>query len=216
MVAHPGFGARLARRIFGAVARVVVLAVAFAGLCRAQAPGLYRIDPRASRIEIHLFRGGFLGKFGDNHLIVLNRFSGTAEESEGKSWEVRVLGESGWLEVTDPGASASTREKVQRTMLGSTQLDTTRYPVIELRSRSLVPGDTDRSWRMMADVTLHGVTREVEFPLAWDQSGDRLHVWGKKKLLLRDFGIQPARVAGGTIQVRNDFELVYDVTLQKQ
>lgn len=208
-------GGRLGCRTLAEAAWFVALAVGFAALSYGQAPGVYRIDPQASRIEIHLFRAGLFGKFGDNHLIVLRRFSGTAEES-GKPWQVHVLGESRSLEVTDPSASASTRQEVQRTMLGPTQLDADRYPAIELRSRSLLPGDTDKSWRMLADVTLHGVSRRVEFPLAWEQSEKRLHVWGKKKLFLRDFEIQPARVALGTIQVRNDFELVYDITLQEQ
>lgn len=217
MVAHLGAGCRrFARCTFGGPARIVVLAMAFAGLSRAQTPGVYRIDPQASRIEIHLFRGGLLGGFGDNHLILLTRFSGTAEAPEGRAWEVHVLGESGSLVVADPGVSPSTREQVQRTMLGPTQLDVTRYPAIEVRSRALLPGEADKSWRMLADLTLHGVSRQVELPLAWNQSRDRLRVWGKKKLWLRDFKIQPARVALGTIQVRNDFELVYDITLREK
>ena len=101
-------------------------------------------------------------------------------------------------------------------MLGPSQLDVTRYPAIELRSRSVLPGNTDRSWRMLAEVTLHGVTRQVEFPLAWSQSGERMRVWGKKELLLRDFNIQPIRKALGTIQVRNEFELVYDIALERR
>ncbi len=195
---------------------IPVLAVAFVGPLFAQSPGLYDIDPRASRVEIHVFRGGLLGGLGDNHVIVLGRFTGTAEGAAEKRWEVRVLGESGSLTVTDPDASASTRREVEETMLGSSQLDVKQYPTIEVRSRSLVSGGTDKSWRMLADVTLHGVTRQVEFPLAWTQTSDRLRVWGKKELRLRDFNIQPRRLALGTIQVRNEFEMVYDITLQRR
>jgi polyisoprenoid-binding protein YceI len=181
----------------------------------AQPPGLYRIDTQASRIEIRVFRGGFLGGLGDNHQIALSRFSGTAEGSDGMHWEVAVQGESGSLEVKDPGVSDSTRQKVQATMLGATQLDVARYPVIDLRSRSMVPGDTGQRWRLLADLTLHDVTRQVEFPLDWTQDGDRIRVQGKKELRLLDFNIRPIRKALGSIQVRNEFELVYDITLTR-
>jgi polyisoprenoid-binding protein YceI len=194
-----------------------ILAVAI--LCapvRAQSPGSYKIDPQASRIEIRVFRTGLLSALGDNHSILLTRFTGKAEASAGKPWEVRVLGRADSLEVTDPGASPSTRQQVQHTMLGPTQLDVTRYPMVELRSRSVLPGSMEKSWRIIADLTLHGVTRQAEFPLVCEQSGSRLRVSGQQKLKLRDFNIEPIRVAGGTIKVRNEFEIVYDITLKRQ
>lgn len=206
---------RFARRV-GATVSLALLALQFAQLSRAQAPGVYVVDPLASRIEIHLFKGGLLSSFGDNHVIVLTQFSGTAEALAGKSWEVRVVGESGSLKVMDPGASDSTRRQVQEKMLGPTQMDVTRYPTIELRSRSVLPGDADRSRRLLADLTLHGVTHPVEFHISWQQSGGQLRVSGKEQFLLREFKIEPARVAGGTIKVRNDFELVYDVRLERK
>lgn len=192
----------------------IALAVAFAGISFAQTPGLYCIDAKASHIEIHVFRGGFLSAFGDNHVIALNHFSGTAKSS-GKTWEVDVVGESASLEVKDPKSAASTRAEVQSTMVGPTQLDVTRYPKIEVRAISLVPGGTGQSWRMIADVTLHGVTRRVEFPLAWSQDGNVLRVHGKKKLLLRDFKIEPISKGFGAVQVRNEFDLIYDIVLRR-
>ena len=202
-------------RTFVCLVRAIALAIAFAGLSIAQAPGLYSIDSKASHIEIHVFRSGFLSAFGDNHVIVLNRFSGTARQSSGKPWDVDVVGETASLEVKDPNASASTREEVEKTMLGPNQLDVTRYPKIEVRATSLVPGGTRQSWRMIADVSLHGVTRRTELPLAWSQDGKVLRARGKKKLLLRDFKIEPISKAFGTVQVRNDFDLIYDIVLRR-
>jgi len=124
-------------------------------------------------------------RFWRRHVIVLGTFSGTAEASAGGPWRVHVLGESVSLQVVDPGASTSTGEEVQQTMLADPVLDRSRFRTIELQSRSLVPGETGRSWRMLADLTLHGVTRQVEFPLSWEQEVDRLRVHGSRKLLLK-------------------------------
>jgi polyisoprenoid-binding protein YceI len=187
-----------------------------AGCCCAQAPGSYRIDPQSSQIEIRVFRSGLLGGFGDNHLIILGVVSGAAQALAGGSWQVNVLGESGSLRVLDAGATNSTRAQVQQTMLGTAVLDVARYKTIELQSRSLTLDKASRSWHMLADLTLHGVTRQLEFPLRWEQEGGRFQVRGSTKLLLRDFNIEPPRVAMGTIKVRNDIDVVYDITLQRQ
>src|SRR5579864_7615607 len=135
----------------------IVLAIGLSHISFAQSPGLYTIDSKASHIEIRVFRSGFLSALGDNHVIVLSRFSGTAKSS-GKAWEVDVVGESASLEVVDSKIAASTRAEVQSTMLGPTQLDVTRYPKIEVRATSLVPDGTGQSWQMNADVTVHGAT----------------------------------------------------------
>lgn len=190
--------------------------IAFAGGAAAQTPGAYRIDPRASHIEIHVFRTGLLGGLGDNHIIVLERFSGTANASAGKSWQIQVTGDAASLKVVDPGASESTRQRIEEKMLGPSQMDAAHYPAIELQSRSAAPGDAKDSWRLLADVTAHGVTRQVDFPLTWSESPGQIHVHGKQTLRLRDFGIEPIRLGLGTVKVKNEFELVYDLVLKRQ
>ena len=198
------------------IAYAILAASALVGMCRAQTPGRYRIDLQASRIEIHLFRGGLLAGLGDNHLIVIGNFSGTASGTPEGSWEVRIRAETALLKVEDPGLSDATRQEIRATMLGPTQLDTERYPSIELRSRAVLPGGTPNSWRLQTDLTLYGVTRQVEFPLVWSQEGDRLEVKGKTTLRLRDFNIEPISKGFGTVKVKNEFEVVYDITLRRE
>jgi len=181
-----------------------------------KAAGGYEMDAKASRVEIHIFRTGALSGLGDNHQIRLTRFSGTASGAGGEPWQVQVVGEAASLLVLDPNLSDSARREVQETMLGASQLDVSRYPRIEIKSRSVAPGEAAGSLLLKADLTLHGVTRAVEFPLAWSQGERRLSIQGKKQLYLRDFGIQPIRKFFGTLQVRNDFEVVYDLQLDRR
>jgi len=174
------------------------------------------VDSKASRIEIHLFKGGFLSMLGDDHLIALTHFSGTAQLSGDNPWWVRLLGEAASLTVLDPGASASERQEVANTMLGPDQLDVEHHPAIKLQSSSILPGRQEPHWRLLAEVTLHGVTRQVEFPLDCLETGDRLRVRGKKDLQLRDFNIQPISRALGAFRVKNEFEVTYDITLERK
>lgn len=195
---------------------ILLLAVALPAELAAQVQGAYQVDTKASHIEIHLFRSGFLSMLGSNHLISLTHFSGTAELSKDKPWWVRMLGKATSLKVLDPGASESERREVANTMLGPTQLDVKRYPSIKLQSSSIVPGQQAKHWRLLANVTLHGVTRQVEFPLNCRENGNRLHVRGKADLHLRDFNIQPYSTALGAYQVKNIFEVTYDITLKRK
>ena len=197
-------------------ASILLLAALWPVGLRAQVQGAYRIDTHASHVEIHLFRGGFLSMLGSDHLIALTHFSGTAQLSDDQPWWVLMLGEATSLTVLDPWASPSDRREVAETMLGPTQLDVKHYPSIKLQSSSIRPGQQADDWRLLADVTLHGVTRQVEFPLDCQQDGDRLRVRGKTDLHLRDFNIQPLSVALGAFKVKDVFEVKYDITLQRK
>lgn len=179
----------------------------------AQASGAYAIDPQASRVEIHVFKTGTFSGLGDNHTIELKRFSGTALRTDSGPWQVKVVGEAASLAVLDPNLSESDRAEVQKTMLGSSQLDVARFPHIEIKSRTVTPGASAGTLQLQADLTLHGVTRPVEFPIAWSEADHGLRAQGAVKLFLRDFGIEPIRKFFGTIQVRNDFEVTYDLRL---
>jgi polyisoprenoid-binding protein YceI len=198
------------------LAFVPLLAMMWAADLSAQIPGSYQIDTAASHIQIYLFRGGFLSMLGDNHLIALEGFSGTAQLLDGKPWWVRMLAEAQSLTVLDPWGSTSERRDVTDTMRGPSQLDIQRYPLIKLQSTSIVHGQQVSDWRLVADLTFHGVTRQVEFLLDCQQTGDRLRVRGKKDLRLRDFNIQPISRGLGAVKVKNEFEVTYDITLVRK
>jgi polyisoprenoid-binding protein YceI len=210
---HYGFGSL---RRFTGIGCVIFAAVALTGVCRAQTLGQYRVDSEASRIEIHVFRAGLFAALGDNHQIVIGDFAGTAIGGESNSWQVEVVAKSASLRVEDPGISESNRREIQSTMVGPTQLDVERFPTIELRTRSVIPGGTPNTWRLVADLTLHGVTRQVEFPIAWSQDGERLNVKGQVKLRLRDFQIEPISKGLGAVKVKNEFEVVYTIQLRRE
>lgn len=181
----------------------------------AQIAGTYRVNTKESKVEILLFKSGFLSALCDNHLISLTQFSGTADLSRTSPWEAELSGSAASLKVIDPWGSPSERKEVQSTMLGPEQLDASHFPRIVLRSLSFDPTDQDTAWHLLAYVTLHGVTRKVKFLLNCHLSGGHLHISGKKMLNLTDFNIQPFSKAFGAIKVRNGFEVSYSLVLDR-
>jgi polyisoprenoid-binding protein YceI len=195
----------------------LVFALLLAGteLLSAQVTGSYRVNTHESRIEIHLFKGGFLSALGDNHLINLTHFSGTADLTQANDWKAELSGDAGSLKVIDPWGNPSERKEVQDTMLGPQQIDASHFPSIELHSISFDPVDHDTVWHLVANVKLHGVTRKVQFSLDCHQIGDNLQIRGEKMFKLTDFNIQPYSTALGTVKVKNDFLVTYNIVLNR-
>lgn len=184
-------------------------------MLQAQESGSYRVNPKESQIEIHLYKGGLLGSLGDNHLISLTRFTGKADLSKPDGWTAELSGEAGSLTVIDPWGNPTERQEVQDTMLGPEQIDVSHFPSIELHSLSFDPVDHDKVWHLVANVKLHGVTRKVQFSLDCHENGNKLQIQGKKMFKLTDFDIQPYSTAFGTVKVKNDFLVTYNVVLDR-
>ena len=100
-------------------------------------------------------------------------------------------------------------------MLGPTQLDVNHFPSIKLRSVSFDPTNQDTAWHLVAEVELHGVTRKVKFSLDCQQVGDKLQIRGKKMFKLTDFDVKPFSTAFGAVRIKNDFEVTYNVVLER-
>lgn len=200
-----------------ALPSIVVLMLATVGPMPllGQISGTYRVISKESHVEIHLFKGGFLSALGDNHLIALTHFSGKADLSKSSPWTADLSGQADSLKVIDPWGSPSERKEVEDTMLGPDQLDVSRYPMIKLQSLSFDPTAHDTVWHLEADIKLHGVTRKEKFLLDCHQSGNQLHITGKKMLKLTDFNIQPFSRAFGAVRVKNGFEVTYDIILDR-
>lgn len=194
---------------------VAVLFLAGTGQLSAQVSGRYRVNVKESQIEIHLFKGGFLSSLGENHLITLKQFSGTADLPGKGPWKAELTGKASSMKVIDPWGDPSERKEVQNTMLGPHQLDVKRYPLIELHSVSFDPTDHATTWHLEADVKLHGVTRKVRFSLKCLETGDRIEIRGKKMFKLTNFNIQPYSAGFGAVKVKNAFEVTYKIILDR-
>ena len=60
---------------------------------------------------------------------------------------------------------------------------------------------------MQGELTLHGQTH----PIALKASGEPGHYRGSIVLKQRDFGMKPYSAAGGTIKVKNEVEIVFEI-----
>ena len=197
--------------------RVLAMLALASLLMAAPTPRHYRLLAAQSRFTAQLAKTGLLAALGDDHLIVAGGGAGTVDAEAARpqhpvAWQVRLTLPVAQVVDLDPGASRVKRDAITHHLQSSEQLDSLRYPTIELLGTALAGDDGTGSF--VGTLRLHGVTRPVRVPLAWSQAGATLRVRGRLRLRFSDFGITPARVGLGTIRVRNEFAVEWDAVFQ--
>ncbi len=163
------------------------------------------IDTARSTMTVRVYRSGLFSVFAHNHEIRAPIASGATDEQH----MVELTVKSADLKVLDPDLSAKDRAQVQQTMLGPQVLDVAVFPQIHFRSTQLEPMGTGK-WRVRGDLTLHGVTRPVDVEVARENGRYR----GAATLKQRDFGMKPIKIAGGTVSVKNEVRVEFDIALR--
>ena len=167
------------------------------------------IDAEHSRLIVHVGKAGFFSGLGHEHEISAPISRGEVELSAPASVAFTVM--AGKLAVLDPSESESTRAEIQKTMLGPTVLDAEKFPEIRFVSES-VERLSDSHWKVHGKLTLHGQTQ----PVVLETRLEKGHYQGTASLLQSSFGVTPIRLAGGTIQVKNEVQIKYDIVLAGQ
>jgi polyisoprenoid-binding protein YceI len=164
------------------------------------------VDVVHSTLTIRVFKRGLFSGFAHDHEISAPLSSGSVDAAE-RSVEVHFVAQK--LKVLDPDASAADRAKVQETMLSDQVLDAQRFPEIIFASRS-VTRSGESAFVVGGDLTLHGVTHPLAMPVSLRNG----HYIGSVKLKQSDFGITPLSLVGGSVKVKDEVEIEFDIVLQ--
>jgi polyisoprenoid-binding protein YceI len=163
------------------------------------------IDTKRSSITVRVFKSGLFSTFAHNHSIRAPIRQGKASDTA-----VELVVESRKMTVIDPGISDKDRAEIQGTMLGPEVLDSKRF--LEIRFRSTTMKQLSKGkWQVQGELNLHGETK----PVTVEVSGDGSHYNGKVILKQTSFGIKPIRIAGGTITVKDEVEVEFEIVMAK-
>ena len=145
----------------------------------------------------------------------LGDFTGTTS-----SVTAEVLGDlaspHGWVEA--PVASLRTanrlRDRDLRSSMEAERYPTLRYAFASAAADALSParGDTVEL-RVQGTLTIHGVARVVEVPVAAVWSGDTIHVTAGFAMDLADYGIQDLTRAFGLLRMKREIEVRVELRL---
>jgi polyisoprenoid-binding protein YceI len=154
-------------------------------------------------MTVRVFKAGLFSAFGHEHEIAAPVAEGSFSEEQPV---VSLRVESARLRVMDKDVSDKDRATIQSTMLGPEVLDTDKFRDISFKSTQ-VDRLGDGKWLVHGDLTLHGETRPVQVRV----EGQAGHYRGWAELKQKDFGITPVTVAGGTVKVKNEVKVEFDI-----
>ena len=156
-----------------------------------------------SAITIKVFKSGLFSGFAHNHVVVAP-IARAAIDTAKAAAEITVVTKE--MKVTDPEVSDKDRAEIQSTMLGPKVLDQEKYPEIHFRS-SRIEQTSPQHYRVAGTLELHGAKQEITLEVTEGPE----HFHGTTKLKQSDYGIKPISLFGGSVKVKDELELEFDV-----
>jgi hypothetical protein len=166
------------------------------------------VDASSSTLTVLVYKSGLFSAFADDHVIRAPIAAGSISEESPLGVQISVRPDE--FVVLDPGLSPEKRADVRARMLGPDVLDSARYPEIAFASTAVEPAGGDR-WSVVGMLTIHGQARAVTFVVTRQAGRYR----GTVPLKQSDFGIKPISIVGGTVKVKDELKVEFDVAAEK-
>jgi polyisoprenoid-binding protein YceI len=166
--------------------------------------------------QIHVGAGGLFGALAHAHLIEAQKVEGCVQldEKDVTRSSFKLTFMTSGIRVLDPQDSAKDRASVQQTM-ETDVLQVAQFPRITFESRGISGNTNSNQFRVKGNLTIRNTMQPVEIPVTLARLGDGTYeVTGKYALKQTGFGIKPIQLAGGTIKVKDEIQLEFDLFLK--
>ena len=164
------------------------------------------IDAEQSTITVRVFKSGLFRAFADNHVIRAPLLEGSVDDSA--TSHVELVVDVHRMRVLDPSLSPKDRDDVQARMLSPEVLDADRFRQIRFHSTAVQRLEADR-WLVRGDLDLHGQIHQVALKVARENGRYK----GSTTLRQTEFGITPISFAGGTVKVKDEITIEFDIAV---
>jgi polyisoprenoid-binding protein YceI len=187
----------------------------------AAAMRIWAIVPDRSEVQIYVGKSGLFKMVGHTHEVVAPAVSGRVrlDPDRVEQAEIDLTFDTSALTVSAKDEPPGDLPEVQRTMLSDKVLNVAKYPSIVFRSRQI---DVQKrtggrlQLRVAGQLTLHGITRQIEGPVDVTLSSDRLTGTGTVVVSQTNFGIEPISAGFGAVKVKDEVTVRYTFTAQRE
>lgn len=174
----------------------------------------YRIDPSRSQFTVKAFAEGLLSAFGHDPVIAVCGFGGNVQFVPGtlERGSVLMLVSADSLKAIGAGSEKDHAE-IERAIREEV-LEIARYPEIVFLSTDVAAQSmTEGAYRVKlnGELSLHGVKRRVPIDAQVTVNGESLRAQGELTLRQSDYSIKPVSVMGGTLKVKDEVKLSFDI-----
>lgn len=176
----------------------------------------YTIVAGESSFWVFVPKAGLLSGFAHDHEIGVKSFTGkiVVPEAGASNGSLELNVDATSLTVLDKKPSEDDKKKIYNSM-HTEVLESAKYPKINFKSAAVSDlkqtGGDAYNFSLNGDLTLHGVTKRIAFPVSLTINAQELRAIGKYTLRQTDFGIKPYSAAGGTIKVKNEITVHFNI-----
>ena len=180
---------------------------------------VYVLEPGLSRFTAKAVATGLFAAFGHSPLFAIRQFAGEVKFAPDASEQtaLRVVAQATSLELLDKMSDKDRRE-IENTMRNDV-LETSRFPeiVFEASSPSISKaGDGIYGANLQGRLTLHGVTQPQQVSTQVSVNQAQLRAFGEFTVRQTSFGIKLVSAAAGTLKVKDDVKISFDLVARKQ
>jgi polyisoprenoid-binding protein YceI len=176
----------------------------------------YKIDAQKSRFFVATGSAGVFSAFGHKHKISIPEFSGEVSfdpaDLSKTSLHLSIVSNS-LVVVADNQKEEKDKPKIEEAMREKV-LEVSKFPDVDFRATGISAssiGQDEYDAEIHGDLTLHGVTRNITVKAKVDLGKDQLTAKGEFPLKQTDYQIQPVSVAGGTVKVKDEIRLSFEM-----
>jgi polyisoprenoid-binding protein YceI len=183
-------------------------------------PATYRVEAGKSQFHVKVGRAGLFKAFGHDHLIAVERFTGSvewsAESPEASRFNMEVDAAS--LKVVDDEVSEGDRAKIQGDMEAKA-LALPENPGIRFESSQVaverVEGGSFHV-KVTGTLSLRGVGKPFVIPLTLTVADDHLTAKGEVELPSDQWGVPQITAVGGSVRTKENLELTFDIVAVRE
>jgi polyisoprenoid-binding protein YceI len=167
-----------------------------------------------SHFTVQAFATGMLSFLGHSPVFAVGDFSGGVDfdSDDPARTSLALTVNAGSITLVDRVSDAD-RQEIEGRMRGDV-LETAVYSTITFQSEK-VEARALGSGRFAIDIggrlTLHGVSRPFLAETELVRVEESIHLRGGGRLLMSRFGIKPVSAVGGTIKLKDEVRLAYDI-----
>ncbi len=188
----------------------------------------WTLDVSATALAVKTWKAGAVSGLAHDHVVRASKFAGSASLDEAGSPESLRLELVVDVNALTPDAPEDRRsyhlpntpvpekdrKKVKEAMLGDGQLDAAKFPTISF-AVSRVYREESGVLQCLGKLTLHGVTKELRFPIKVKSTEGKMEGDAQVKFKTSDFGVKPYSAALGLIRNKDEVELVVHVVIAR-
>jgi polyisoprenoid-binding protein YceI len=174
----------------------------------------YTLDASQSKFIAHALRGGLFWFKGHDHLVAVREFTGEAQLKPdaitASSLQITAKTES---MVETSSVFTDQQKQIINKELREIVLLPAQYPEIVFRSTSVSGKQNGSQYdlKIVGDLTLHGVTRQITIPTKVTVTGNDLRAQGVFSINRRDFKVKATSAFHGLVRVRDKLRFTFDI-----